>query len=201
MCAVPDNECLSGRARSPAPRIWLLGIYFILSLLRPPAALPQTQHPHPHLLLHHHNQLACYHWPFMMHGASSNVCLPFTLEVHVPVCDAQGETIHLLGISWQWGGVGGHSQTIKCTYLMFYLSLHGLWCLPKNYSEHFKMLFRLRKCLSLMEQIDVWSSANRVVFSVVTQLRQARLWTVADCQCWWSYESITVISNVCFSLY
>lgn len=103
MCAVPSNGCLSGRARSQAPQIWFLGIHFILSLLRPPAALPQTQHPHPHLL-HHHNQLACYHLPFMMHGASSNICLPFTLEVPVLVCDAQGEMIHLLRISWQWGG-------------------------------------------------------------------------------------------------
>lgn len=125
MCAVPDGECLSGRARTQATGIWLLGTYFILSLVRPSAASPQTQHPHPHLLLHHRHRLACCHLPFMMHGLLLTChLLAIHPEVHVPVCAAQGETIHLLGISWQWGR-GGILKP-SSTHLMFYLSLHGL---------------------------------------------------------------------------
>lgn len=197
MCAVPENECLSERARSQAPRIWLRA-----SISSCPCWGLQQHCDRPSTLILILFFIIITHWPATI-GPSWRKELLLTAACQSSWgacacwwCSGRNDTPSR--DQWAVGG-GEHSQTIKCTYLMFYLSLCGLWCLPKNYSEHLTMLFSFRKCLSLMEQMDVWSSASIVGFSV-TQLWQARFWTVADCQCW-SYESMTVISNVCFSLY
>lgn len=121
-------------------------------------------HPSPH---HHHNQLAYFYLLFMLHEASSNLCLLSILKDGTCAC---------LWFFWRndtnfWGsvgsGVGRHSQAIKCIYSEPNLVLCGSWYLSKYYSIAPKDGFQLQeglefneagRCMKFNNTMDFWYS-------------------------------------------